>query len=60
MQKVDFIIAMHPDEATEMVVDLALKYNKNFAVVPCCVFPNLYHFILLLVLLLIVFMVRFF
>ena len=31
---------MHPDEATGDIVEVALKYNINFAVVPCCVFPN--------------------
>merc|ERR1719203_1874307 len=36
------IIGMHPDEATEDIVDFALKYNKSFAVVPCCVFPTLF------------------
>ena len=29
---------MHPDEATEAIVDLALKHRKPFAVVPCCTF----------------------
>jgi len=29
---------MHPDEATEAIVDYALFHNKSFAVVPCCVF----------------------
>ena len=29
---------MHPDEATEDIVDLALSLEKPFAVVPCCVF----------------------
>ena len=31
---------MHPDEATNDIVDTALKYHINFAVVPCCVFHN--------------------
>lgn len=29
---------MHPDEATDSIVDTALKFNKPFAIVPCCVF----------------------
>ncbi|OQR81464.1 hypothetical protein THRCLA_11707 [Thraustotheca clavata] len=37
-------VGMHPDEATEPIVDYALRVNKPFAVVPCCVmsrkFPN--------------------
>ena len=34
------IIGMHPDQATESIVDMALKYRKPFAVVPCCVFSH--------------------
>lgn len=34
------LIGMHPDEATVSIVQVAEKYNKNFAVVPCCVFPT--------------------
>ena len=34
------IIGMHPDEATEEIVDMALHLKKPFAVVPCCVFPK--------------------
>ena len=36
------IIGMHPDQATEAIVDFALQYSKPFAVVPCCVFPDLF------------------
>ena len=36
------VIGMHPDEATEAIVDEAIQAGKPFAVVPCCVFPNLY------------------
>ena len=32
------VLGMHTDEATEDLVDLALAYDKPFAVVPCCVF----------------------
>jgi hypothetical protein len=32
------VVGLHPDEATEDIVDLALEYAKPFAVVPCCVF----------------------
>jgi hypothetical protein len=31
---------MHPDEATEPIVDAAVLLRKPFAVVPCCVFPT--------------------
>ncbi|KAF9994446.1 hypothetical protein BGZ65_009917 [Modicella reniformis] len=34
------LIGMHPDQATEPIVDMALKHNKPFAVVPCCVFGH--------------------
>ncbi len=37
-----FLIGFHPDQATEDIVDLSLKYNKPFAIVPCCVFPSLF------------------
>lgn len=36
------VIGMHPDQATEAIVDFALQYSKPFAVVPCCVFPDLF------------------
>jgi hypothetical protein len=36
------VIGMHPDEATEAIVDTALKQNLPFAVVPCCVFSALF------------------
>lgn len=31
------LVGMHPDEATEVIVDTALAHRKPFAVVPCCV-----------------------
>lgn len=34
------VLAMHPDQATEPFVDAALALNKNFALVPCCVFAG--------------------
>lgn len=36
------LVGMHPDQATEFIVDLALALNKPFAVVPCCVYSNLF------------------
>jgi hypothetical protein len=36
----DLVVGMHPDQATEPIVDFALKAGKPFAVVPCCVFPR--------------------
>jgi hypothetical protein len=34
------IFGMHPDQATEHIIDYALLYNISFAVVPCCVFAR--------------------
>ena len=34
------IIGMHPDQATEDIVDVAIRHQKPFAIVPCCVFPK--------------------
>jgi len=36
------ILGLHADGATEAIVDVALKFNKPFVVVPCCVFPNFF------------------
>lgn len=33
---------MYNDEATEAIVNIALKFSKPFVVVPCCVFPNFF------------------
>jgi len=35
------IVGLHPDEATEPIVDLALSRGVPFAVIPCCVYPTL-------------------
>ena len=37
------ILALHPDEATDAVVDLAVKQQIPFFIVPCCVFFRLFH-----------------
>jgi len=34
------LVGMHPDQATEWIVDYALEHRKPFAVVPCCVCPT--------------------
>mmetsp|Transcript_49091 Transcript_49091/g.76560 ORF Transcript_49091/g.76560 Transcript_49091/m.76560 type:complete len:183 (-) Transcript_49091:22-570(-) len=34
------VVGMHPDEATEPLIDMCLKHNKAFAIVPCCVFAE--------------------
>ena len=35
-------MGMHPDQATESIIDCALMLDKPGAVVPCCVFPSLF------------------
>ena len=34
------VIGLHPDQATEAIVQGALYWNISVAVVPCCVFPD--------------------
>merc|ERR1712096_403091 len=34
------VVGMHPDQATEPIVDFALAHGVSFAVVPCCVYAN--------------------
>eukprot|EP00961_Rhodomonas_salina_P052194 700656-Rhodomonas_salina.1 len=36
------LVGMHPDQATEPLVDFCLGSGKPFAVVPCCVFATLF------------------
>jgi hypothetical protein len=36
------LLGLHPDQCTEDIVDVALEHNLPFAVVPCCVFPDLF------------------
>ena len=31
------VVGLHPDEATEAIVDFALEHGKPFAIIPCCV-----------------------
>ena len=38
LQGCSAVVGMHPDAATESIVDFALAAGKPFAVVPCCVF----------------------
>jgi hypothetical protein len=39
LEPFDLIAALHPDQATEHAIRAAIRLEKNFAVVPCCVFP---------------------
>jgi hypothetical protein len=43
VRSASLIIGLHADGATEAIVDAALRYNKPFVVVPCCVFPNFFR-----------------
>lgn len=38
------IVALHPDEATDVIVDMALKRRIPFVVVPCCVFSRFFTY----------------
>ena len=40
LRKCSCVVGMHPDQATEPIVDFAIAMNKPFAVIPCCVFPK--------------------
>ena len=35
---VQLVVGLHPDEATEPLVDAALSLGLDFCVIPCCVF----------------------
>uniref|UniRef100_A0A7R9Y765 C3H1-type domain-containing protein n=1 Tax=Prasinoderma coloniale TaxID=156133 RepID=A0A7R9Y765_9VIRI len=37
------VVGMHPDQATDSIVELAAELGKPFALVPCCVFPRLFN-----------------
>lgn len=39
---VRLITGLHPDEATEVIVDTALSLSIPFSVIPCCVFSALF------------------
>jgi hypothetical protein len=40
LQSCSLAVGMHPDQATEPIIDAALQSGKPFAVVPCCVFTR--------------------
>ena len=39
---ISIVIGLHPDQATDSIVDCALRFNKPFAIMPCCVYPTLF------------------
>ncbi|GAB4823002.1 hypothetical protein N2152v2_010048 [Parachlorella kessleri] len=41
-QGYSLLVGLHPDQATEPILDLALQTRRPFAVVPCCVFARLF------------------
>ncbi len=42
LDKCSLILGLHPDQATEPILEYAVAANKPFALVPCCVFPRLF------------------
>ena len=36
------LLGLHPDECTEDILDAALEHNLSVAIIPCCVFADLY------------------
>lgn len=36
------VVGLHPDQATEPILDLSVQQQLPFAVMPCCVFPRLF------------------
>jgi len=40
VQACSVVVGMHPDQATEPLVDWAIAQRKPFAVLPCCVFAK--------------------
>ena len=43
LNKQALLVGLHPDQVTEDIVDVALALDKLFAVVPCCVFPQIFN-----------------
>jgi hypothetical protein len=37
------LCGLHPDEATDEIIDIGLAMELPWAVVPCCVFPNFFR-----------------
>jgi hypothetical protein len=37
----DLLVGMHPDEATDVIIDEAAKRRVPFAICPCCVKPTI-------------------
>lgn len=46
IQDASLIFGLHPDQASDSIINISMKYSKNFAIIPCCVFPNLFERVL--------------
>jgi len=42
IRQCSIIVGLHPDEATEAAMDLAMRLGKPFAISPCCVMTRLF------------------
>ena len=42
MEHCSIMTGMHPDQATEAIIDTAMRLGKPFAILPCCVMPKLF------------------
>jgi hypothetical protein len=40
LSECSIVLGMHPDQATDAIVDFALEFGKPFAVVPCCTYSK--------------------
>ncbi|CAB9529071.1 expressed unknown protein [Seminavis robusta] len=42
-RKCSVLLGLHPDQATDPIIDIGLALGIPWAIVPCCVFPNLFQ-----------------
>lgn len=42
LEECSAIVALHPDEATDAIVDMAVRKRVPFVIMPCCVFSRLF------------------
>ena len=42
ISRASICVGLHPDECTEDILDMAIKYRRPVAIVPCCVFPGFF------------------
>ena len=43
LRNASLVVGLHPDQATNAILDFALETNKPFVLVPCCVFPSMFE-----------------